>query len=265
MTVLLGVAHGSRDDSAQQVVRELLTAVAARRDGLRAEPAYLDNASPSVARAIDALVAQGERDITVVPLLLNAAGHSKTDAAASVQAARQAHPGVTLRYGRPFGAHPAVVAVLAQRLEQAGAVDLPVLLVAGGSIDPDANATVAAVARLLWEGRGFPTVDYAFVSATGPTVTQARARIGGPVALSRYFLGPGYLPDKAAALAGAEVVADVLGAAPELVDLVLERYDEAREGDLRMNCDACLYRVPFAGLADRVGAAQVPHTHPDDR
>jgi sirohydrochlorin cobaltochelatase len=31
-----------------------------------------------------------------------------------------------------------------------------------------------------------------------------------------------------------------------------------------MNCDACLYRIPFPGREASVGAPQVPHTHPDD-
>jgi sirohydrochlorin cobaltochelatase len=272
VSVLLGVAHGSRDEGSQQVVRDLLVMAAAQRPGLRAEAAYVDNASPSVRRAIAGLVEEGERDITVVPLLLGAASHSKTDVAASVQAARFAHPGVLLRYGRPLGPHPVIVDVLARRLAEAGVADLPVVLVAGGSLDPDANAGVAATARLLWEGRGFPSVDIAFVSTTGPSVVEALSRLRaqgvGRAALSRYFLGPGYLPRKAQELAAEVdlevVVSEPLGASEGLASLVLGRFDEARAGDIRMNCDACLYRVAYPGLELSVGAPQVPHTHPDD-
>ena len=273
MSVLLGVAHGSRDAGSQEVVRSLLVMAAAQRPGLRAEAAYVDNASPSIRDALRRLVEQGERDVTVVPLLLGAASHSKTDVAASVQAGRFAHPGVVLRYGRPLGPHPVVVDVLARRLAEAGVVDEPVVLVAGGSLDPDANAGVAATARLLWEGRDFPVVDIAFVSTTGPTVPQAlerlRAQGFGRIALARYFLGPGYLPrlveKQAATVAGIEVVvSEPLGASQGLATLLLGRFDEARAGDIRMNCDACLYRVPYAGHEHAVGAPQVPHTHPDD-
>ncbi|MGB8651779.1 MAG: sirohydrochlorin chelatase [Mycobacteriales bacterium] len=272
MTVLLGVAHGSRDEGSQQVVRQLLVMAAAQRPGLRAEAAYVDNASPSVRLAIQRLVADGEQDITVVPLLLGAASHSKTDVAASVQAARFAHPGVAFRYGRPLGPHPVVVDVLARRLAEAGVTDLPVVLVAGGSLDPDANAGVAATARLLWEGRGFPSVDIAFVSTTGPTVPEALERLRAQghrrVALARYFLGPGYLPRQvevqAAQVAVETVMSEPLGASEGLATLVLGRYDEARTGDIRMNCDACLYRVGYRGLEHAVGAPQVPHSHPDD-
>ena len=272
MSVLLGVAHGSRDEGSQAVVRDLLVLAAAQRPGLRAEAAFVDNASPSIKAALARLAAEGERDVFVVPLLLGAASHSKTDVAASVQAGRFAHPTMTLRYGRPLGPHPVVVDVLARRLAEAGVSDLPVLLVAGGSLDPDANAGVAATARLLWEGRAFASVDYAFVSATGPSVPQALERLAAQgvqrVALSRYFLGPGYLPDKAEALARATgmdvVITQVLGVSQGLATLVLGRYDEARAGDLRMNCDACLYRTPYAGLETSLGMPQVPHDHPDD-
>ncbi|MCU1599386.1 MAG: sirohydrochlorin chelatase [Frankiales bacterium] len=262
MTVLLGVAHGSRDEAAQQVVRTLLDA-AGERLGVLALPAYIDNASPSIALALEGLAAAGHDDVVVLPLLLNAAGHSKTDVAASVQQARLDHPGMRLHYGRPFGAHPSVVGVLEQRLVEAGATDRPVVLVAGGSLDPDANATVAATARLLWEGRAHPTVDYAFVSATGPSVEQALTRSPDAV-VSLLFLGPGYLPTKATKAAGDRLVTAPLGAAPPLVDLVVERYREALGDDVRMNCDACLYRIALPGRESAVGAPQLPHTHPDD-
>jgi sirohydrochlorin cobaltochelatase len=273
VSVLLGVAHGSRDAGAQRVVHELLELAAQQRPGLRIEAAYVDNASPSIRAAVARLVAEGEGDVSVVPLLLGAASHSKTDVAASVQAARFDHPGVVFRYGRPLGPHPVVVDVLARRLAEAGVTDLPVVLVAGGSLDPDANAGVAATARLLWEGRGFPTVDVAFVSTTRPGVPEALERLRSQgfrkVALARYFLGPGYLPTQVevqAASVDVEVVVSApLGASEGLATLVLGRYDEARAGDIRMNCDACLYRVGYRGLEHLVGAPQLPHSHPDDR
>lgn len=273
MSALLGVAHGSRDPGSQAVVDGLLAAVGALRPGVRTQAAYVDNASPSIRAGLAHLVAQGERDVTVVPMLLGAASHSKTDVAGSVQAGRRAHPEARIRYGRPLGPHPAIIGVLAQRLAEVDAVDLPVVLVAGGALDPDANAGVAATARLLWEGRAYPSVDIAFVSTTGPSVPQALERLRAlghrRVAVSRYFLGPGRLPrlagQQASAVPGVQaVVSQHLGVTEALAALVLLRYEEARTGDLRMNCDACLYRVPYAGLEYAVGAPASPHTHPDD-
>ena len=274
MSTLLGVAHGSKDEASQEVVRTLLRGAADLRPGLRTEAAYVDNASPSIRAAVQTMVDDGVDDVVVLPLLLTPASHSKTDVAASVQEARRAHPGLRLRYGRPLGPSPVLVEALARRLAEAGAgAEDPVLLVAGGALDPDANAQVAAMARLLWEGRDWPSVDIAFASTTGPTVPEAleRLRLLGfsRVAIARYFLGPGHLPrlvEQQARATGLEVVVtEPLGATAELSALLLERYDEALAGDIRMNCDVCLYRVAMPGRADAVGAPQLPHTHPDDQ
>ena len=274
MTVLLAVAHGSKDPGSQAGVQSLLALAEAQRPGLRTAAAYVDNASPSIRSALAALVADGVRDVAVLPLLLTPASHSKTDVAASVQAGRLSHPGVRLRYGRPLGPHPVLVDLLARRLAEAGARDAdPVVLVAGGALDPDANAQVAATARLLFEGRGWPSVDLAFASTARPTVPEAleRLRAGGATraSVARYFLGPGFLPRlverQAASVAGLDVVVSApLGPTEGLASLLLGRYDEALTGDIRMNCDVCLYRVPLPGREAAVGAVQEPHTHPDD-
>jgi len=274
VTVLLGVAHGSRDPDSQAVVEELLRRTAALRPGLRTAAAYVDNASPSIRRALADLAAGGADDVVVLPLLLTAASHSKTDLAASVQAGRRAHPGVRLRYGRPLGPHPVLVDVLARRLDEAGAGPQdPVVLVAGGALDPAANADVASTARLLFEGRTFPSVDIAFASTARPSLPEALGRLRAQgaerVSVARYFLGPGFLPRlvdrQARSVDGLEVVVSAsLGASDRLAGLLAERLDEARGATVRMNCDVCLYRTPLPGREHAVGAVQEPHTHPDD-
>jgi sirohydrochlorin cobaltochelatase len=274
MTVLLGVAHGSRDPASQEVVRTLLARAAALRPGLRAEAAYVDNASPSIRAALESLVAEGVDDVVVLPLLLTPASHSKTDIAGSVQAGRVAHPGLRLRYGRPLGPHPVLVERLVSRLAEAGArPDDPVVVVAGGALDPDANAAVATTARLLFEGRSYPSVDIAFASTALPSVPDALAKLAKlghtSASVASYFLGPGFLPRtverQAHSVEGLEVVVSApLGVSDGLASLVARRYDEALGNDLRMNCDACLYRVALPGREASVGAPQLPHTHPDD-
>jgi sirohydrochlorin cobaltochelatase len=272
--VLLGVAHGSKDPASQEGIRALLDRAAALRPGVRTQAAYVDNASPSIRRALASLADEGVDDVVVLPLLLTPASHSKTDVAASVQAGRLAHPRMRLRYGRPLGPHPVLVDVVARRLAEAGArPDDPVLLVAGGALDPDANAAVAATARLLFEGRSWPSVDIAFASTARPSVPEALARLrrqgATRVSVARYFLGPGHLPrlveKQAGSVEGLEVVVSApLGVSDGLAGLLAGRYDEVLGGDLRMNCDVCLYRVPLPGREDAVGAVQQPHTHPDD-
>ena len=256
------------------MVEELLRRTAALRPGLRTEAAYVDNASPSIRRALAHLADDGVDDVVVLPLLLTPASHSKTDVAASVQAGRLAHPRMRLRYGRPLGPHPVLVDVLARRLAEAGAdPEDPVVLVAGGALDPAANADVAHTARLLFEGRTFPSVDIAFASTARPSVPEALGRLRAQgatrVSVARYFLGPGFLPrlveKQARSVDGLEVVVSAsLGASDGLAGLLAGRFDEVLGGDVRMNCDVCLYRTPLPGREHAVGALQEPHTHPDD-
>jgi sirohydrochlorin cobaltochelatase len=152
-----------------------------------------------------------------------------------------------------------------------------VLVVGRGSTDPDANADVVKTARLLWEGRDYPLAETAFVSLARPDVAEGleRCRLLGArqIVVARYFLFPGVLPDRVADQAAAYAAAhrdldircaDVLGDCDEIAALVYERYTEALSGDIRMNCDVCVYRIAMPGFEDRVGAPQHPHDHPHD-
>ncbi|HSS08417.1 MAG TPA: CbiX/SirB N-terminal domain-containing protein, partial [Acidimicrobiales bacterium] len=86
------------------------------------------------------------------------------------------------------------------------------------------------------------------------------------VAVVPYFLFTGILVDRIRSQADAwaaehghvrVAVGAELGPDPRLARLVLERYHEAIDGDVRMNCDCCTYRVPLPGYEHRVGASLV--------
>ncbi len=154
------------------------------------------------------------------------------------------------------------------------------LVVGRGSTDPDANAEMYKTTRLVWEthqaGRWrVALAETAFVSLARPDVAEGldRCRRLGMrrIVVARYFLFPGVLPDRVATQASAygraaeelDVrCADVLGDCDEIAQLVAQRYREALTGDIRMNCDMCVYRAPLPGFEDRVGAPQRPHYHP---
>jgi len=271
--VLLAVAHGSREPRSDEVLQDLLALVRERQPTVPARLAYLDHSAPTVAAEVAGLLAGGAR-VVVVPLLLTAAMHSKSDLAGVVRAARADHPGAALAYARPLGPHPLLLAAVQRRLAAAGAGPADaVVLAAAGSADPDANAEVAGQARRLWEwragaGGAAPPVEPAFASATAPSVGEAVTRLrrlGHPaVSVAPYFLAPGRLPDLVAQQAGDARRAGVLGADDGVATLVVERYREALAGDLRMNCDTCRYRVAWPGRAGDVGAPQHPRPHPLD-
>jgi sirohydrochlorin cobaltochelatase len=260
MTPLLIAGHGTADAVGAEEFRRLVRRVRGRLD-VPVAGGFIELSPPPLTDAVADLVRGGARRIAAVPLMLVAAGHAKGDI-----------PGA---YGRPLGPHPTVLNLLRERLVAARADrDTAVLLVGRGSTDPDANAEVAKTARLLAETADLSTVEYAFVSLAPPDVPAGLdrcARLGaGHIVVLPYFLFTGVLPRRVAAQARAWTgpstvdVAEVVGDCDPLADLVVERYHEALAGDIRMNCDTCLYRVALPRHEHRVGAAQVPHHHPED-
>lgn len=222
LTPLVAVAHGSRDPRAAATVEHLLDRVRAR--GPRVVTAYLDHAPPTVGQALGAL--DGEAPI-VLPLLLTAAYHSKVDIPRAL--AEAGRPGV--RYGDTLGPHPLLIAALERRLAERGVrpdAGTAVVLAAAGSSDPAANATIARMAR-RW--RGWGRVVPAYASAARPTPAEAVRALRGfsRVVVASYFLAPGHFADKVrreSLEAGATDVSPVLGAAPELAEIILRRYHE---------------------------------------
>jgi sirohydrochlorin ferrochelatase len=236
---LVAVAHGSRDPRAAATVSELLAVVRYRAvawglGGLDVKAAFLDHCAPSLPQALSAV--GGDGACVVVPLLLTAAYHSKSDIPAQLAAASAAAP-LDVSCAGPLGPHPLLLAALERRLADAG-VDrsararTSVVLAAAGSSDPAANAAIAALAARWQATRGWHAVVPAYASAAGPRPDEAvRALLAdgapGPVVVATHLLAPGYFADKirAAGLgAGASAVSPALGAAPEIADVVLERY-----------------------------------------
>ncbi|MET7752723.1 uroporphyrinogen-III C-methyltransferase [Micromonospora sp. NPDC005367] len=281
MTALVIVGHGTRSTAGVDQFTALVERVRRRAPGIEVEGGFIELSRPPLTDAVGALVRRGHRKLVALPLVLTAAGHGKGDIPAAMAREQDRHPGLAYSYGRPLGPHPALHEVLEQRVDEALAsadrAGTWVALIGRGSTDPDANAEVAKVARLLWEGRGYVGVEPGFISLAEPSVPAVLDRVrrlgARRIVVAPYFLFAGALPDRivaqsatyAAAHPDLDVrVADLIGDCDPLADLVLERYAEALRGDIRMNCDTCAYRVLMPGFADKVGRPQTPHDHPDD-
>jgi energy-coupling factor transporter ATP-binding protein EcfA2/sirohydrochlorin ferrochelatase len=268
---LLIVGHGTRDADG---VAEFHALAGFVRDAARALPietGFIELAEPLVDAAVDRLVGRGPRDIVSVPLVLLAAGHLKNDGPASLERARGRHPGVRFRMGRDLGIDPAVLAVAEDRIRAVLPADhdpqtTGVVLVGRGSSDPDAGGDLFKVARLLADGRGLGMVEAAFAGVAQPDVPAALERLrrlgATTIVVAPFLLFTGVLVPRlyAAAAAWAEGFPGIdvraaahLGPDRRLAKLVLERYREVLQGDVRMNCDLCTYRVRLPGYEDKVG------------
>jgi len=264
MNAVLFVGHGSKDAEGNEEVREFVRSIASKMDQPIVETCFLEFERPTIAQGIEQCVQQGATQIAVVPITLFSAGHAKIHIPAAIDEARLRYPSVRFNYGRPIGVHEQVLDILASRLEAAGAgaateadrEQTAVLVVGRGSSDADANSDLFKISRLFWEKLKVKWVETAFIGVTAPLVDEGIERcikLGArKVVILPYFLFTGVLMKRMEQmlLQFSEkypeqefILADYFGFHPNLQLILRERALEAVEGEARMNCDMCQYRL----------------------
>jgi sirohydrochlorin cobaltochelatase len=278
--VLLIVGHGSRDPRGAGEFHELVSLV---RDHVPVpvEGGFIELSQPPISECVNRLKKRGAREISAVPLMLLAAGHAKDDIPATLVREKMSHPDVDFHYGRALGIRPELLELMDERISavvpEEEKEETAILVVGRGSSDPDANSDLAKMTRLFFEGRPYPLVETAFVSLAPPNVPEALERcrrLGARhIAVFSYFLFTGVLEERireqsqdfAVDNPGVEVrYAGYFGPDARVAAVILERYRESFEGDIRMNCDVCVHRVALPGFEEKVGAPATPHYHPDE-
>jgi sirohydrochlorin ferrochelatase/(2Fe-2S) ferredoxin len=265
-TGILVVGHGSRDAVANREVEAIVATQRARHPDAIVAPAYLELAEPTLALALDELAAQVDH-VVVAPLLLFAAGHVKNDLPLALHRARQTAPEVCFTAARALGVHAALVDLAATRARTAIGDDDPagvaLVVVGRGASDPDANAELCRLARLVGEKLGVGWVVPGFCGITTPKVEDAielasRARPRRLVVLP-YLLTAGRLIERLRTQVDAArtrapwlraELAPHLGDDPRLHDALDQRIADALEGAAPLPCDTCHYRVPIGEVAE---------------
>ena len=272
---VLLVGHGSRREKSNEQVREVAADLESDL-GIPVDAAYLELAEPAIPDAIETLAPTCRR-LTVVPLSLFGASHVKNDIPLAVQTARARFDGVTIRYGSHLGVHPSLVDLLDDRVRDIEADlgvdraedDVAVVVCARGSSDPDSNADVHKLARLLYEGRDLDRVEASFIGVTTPELDDTLHAVAtdrpDAIAVVPYMLGDGVLTGRI--VDGAEDfddeypyvaagASDPLGTDARVVDVLADRWREARSDSVEMSCDTCKYKVELSGYEEDRGGAR---------
>ena len=240
---------------------------------------YLEFANPVIRDGLNRLRDGGCERILAVPGMLFAAMHAKNDIP-SVLNTYAAENGIEVSYGRELGVDPKMIAAAADRIRQAleaNSSDVPLhetaLVVIGrGASDPDANANVSKITRMLWEGLGFGWAETGYSGVTFPLVEPCLehvAKLGYKrVVVFPYFLFTGILIDRiygftdqvAAAHPEIEFVkAGYLNDHDGVLATFAERITQIVEGETAMNCSMCKYRTQVVGFEAEVGSPQESH------
>lgn len=278
---VLIVGHGSRDPDGTHEFEQLVERFRAHDPGRIIELGFLEFASPIIAEGVDRCVERGAKTVAVLPGMLMAAGHAKNDIPSEIHDARLRHPDVAFHYGRHLHLHANVLQLCQLRLEEAEREARPLprsetlLLVVGrGSSDPDANADVQKLARMLAEGMGYGWSAACFIGVTTPLLPEALERCQrmgfARIAVLPFFLFTGILEKRirqqTAEFAARHPETEFLCAGylndhPLLFEAFAERAEEAVYGSPNMNCELCKYRVRLPGFESALGQPQFGHHH----
>lgn len=275
--------HGSRSQEAVDEFRVLADRLAPHFPEWPVDYGYLEFANPVMRDGLDALRAKGCDHILAVPGMLFAAMHAKNDIPTVLNTYAAKHD-IKISYGRELGVDPKMIAAAAARLTEAldaanaknpvALEDTCLVVIGRGASDPDANANVSKVARLLQEGMGFGWVEVGYSGVTFPLVepTLSHAvKLGYKrIVVFPYFLFAGVLIDRiygftdeaAAANPAIEIIkAPYLNDHPKVIETFAERVREILEGENLMNCAMCKYRAQVLGFEAEVGMVQESHHH----
>ena len=196
-TVLL-VGHGSRNQAGNEEILRFTEAWRKRNPARCIEVCFIEHADVLLDEGLDRAAANG-RQVIVVPLIINAAGHVKMEIPEAVEQARTRHPGIEFVCVSHLGMGKEIHTILKQRigaLMKELAMPDPrttgIILLGRGSSDAGANGEVAKMARWLFEDMQHDLVDIAFTGITLPrleTVVQRQVRLG----MTQIVIQPLYL------------------------------------------------------------------------
>lgn len=286
-TILL-LGHGSADREGAEEFVHVLDAVRAVAPDRRIEAGFLEfygPVLPSIAEAIDTCARRGDQRILAIPILLAYAGHAKYDMPAQLQAGRERHPGLPIQAAPPFGIQEPLLRIVEERIRQAqeelpptDAAEVAVLLVGRGTSDPEANADIYKIGRLLVERNPYGLVECCFIAMTDPRVPagiERCVRLGARrIIVVPYFINTGTLVKRIWSQAeaagrdhaGVEVLLGKhMGADPALVRLILERAEALAQGGeetILQSERMCLYRCGAVRTHHHHDHAHHHHEHP---
>lgn len=197
MQAILYIAHGTRMKEGERQAIEFLLRVKAEVHVSIQEIAFLELSNPTVEQGIASCVEQGATEIIVIPLLLFAAQHAKTDIPDILQKTIAQYPKLLVKFGTPIGITRKMVEAV---VEQLASVHFPergqILLVGRGSSDPDIHRDFAEIASRVKLRTGLRNIDIAFLYGKGPQLTeilQANEEREDPLILIPYLLFTGLL------------------------------------------------------------------------
>lgn len=117
--VVLLIAHGSREEIANQEVCEMAQRMEKRLDRVPVIACFLDVASPDIPEGFRQAASLGACQITAIPFFLATGAHVGQDIPRILEDCRKGHPGIEVRITAAVGPDPGLDAIALERMHQA--------------------------------------------------------------------------------------------------------------------------------------------------
>lgn len=106
-------AHGSRDPLWHRPMLAVADRIRQTQPGVVVQCAYLELTPPTLPEAVQALAAEGVRELRVVPMFLGVGKHAREDLPQLLATLRQTHPELRIECQPSIGEQAAVIELLA--------------------------------------------------------------------------------------------------------------------------------------------------------
>ena len=272
LTTLIIMGHGTKDSDGIRQFENLVDIIIKLAPNKIIKKAYLEFQSPTLKETVLESLENGIKNIIVQPALLINAMHSKIDIPKEIIALRQIHPQANIVYGKAVGIHYVILKLCRQILIEAMArskyeikpSQTCLVLVGRGTTDPDSNSEIYKLSRLLEEGMHFQSSVICYSGTAKPSVAEGLKRAiklnNKSIIVFPFMLFDGVLVKRiydacdVAIKSNTDmhlIKADYLNASIELASVILERANEAINGEAFMNCSLCKYNVPLIGFENQ--------------
>ena len=276
---ILICGHGSRNKLALNEFKILAKCIQERFSTIKVEYGFLEFAKPSLIDGLEKLKQNSVKRVIAIPAMLFAAGHVKNDIPTVLMNFAKNNE-MEINYGRELGINNLMISAACERVKEVFknndnlAPSESVLVVVGrGSSDPDANANVAKITRMIVEGIGMGWGETVYSGVTFPLVEPGLnhiVKLGYKnIILFPYFLFTGVLVSRIrrqkdiVAMNNPNISffdAKYLSSHPYVIDTFVERIDEIfNDSNISTNCSLCKYRSNLFGFEKDVGLLQESH------
>ncbi|MGN8645219.1 sirohydrochlorin chelatase [Gracilibacillus sp. HCP3S3_G5_1] len=243
MEAVVYICHGSRLEESKLESFALINQVKKNVPITIQETCFLELQDPNLATTVHKVVEKGATKVYIMPVLLLTAGHAKKDIPDMIEKEKNKHPGVEFVYGRAIEVDKKMINILTDRIKACtnNLEGIDLLLVGRGSSDISAVNDTERIVSMLRTHFPDNTVEKCFLAASKPKFEPfllEKVKQGKSVLVLPYLLFTGLLDKGMKEYIGSIelregqriLLAEYLGHHPNVVEVLTERVEEAREG-----------------------------------